>query len=151
MKYRWILPLAMLTALVGCKKFDPEKQAETDEAIIVQYIADHSLIAQSSASGLHWVIDSLGTGVQPNNRSTVRVAYKGYLTSGTTFDESDNTGLTFPLSSVIQGWQEGIPKFHEGGRGMLLIPSALGYGNDEVGTIPANSVLLFDIALLEVQ
>lgn len=150
MKYRWMFPLALLAVLVGCKKFDPEKQAEIDEEIIVQYIADNSLTALSSASGLHWVVDSTGTGTQPNNASTVRVRYKGYLTNGAVFDESDIDGLTFPLSGVIQGWQEGIPKFREGGGGILLIPSALGYGNDEVGTIPANSVLVFDVHLIEV-
>ena len=141
----------MLAVLVGCKKFDPEKQAEIDEDIIVQYIADHGLTALSSPTGLHWTVDSTGTGVQPNSGNSVRVYYKGYLTSGATFDESDANGLSFPLTSVIQGWQEGIPKYHEGGGGKLLIPSALGYGNDEVGTIPANSVLIFDVHLIEVQ
>ena len=54
---------------------------------------------------------------------------------------------TFPLSNVIQGWQEGIPLFSEGGSGVLLIPSALGYGGQAVGSIPANSVLIFEVSL----
>ena len=59
--------------------------------------------------------------------------------------------ITFPLSGVIQGWQEGIPLFKEGGSGILLIPSALGYGSQSVGSIPANSVLIFDINLIDVD
>ena len=67
------------------------------------------------------------------------------------FDQSSSNGITFPLSGVIQGWQEGIPLFKEGGSGILLIPSALGYGSQSVGTIPANSVLIFDINLIDVD
>ena len=137
--------------VVGCKKFDPAEQAALDEDIITQYIADHSLVAQSSGSGLHWVIDSLGTGGFPTLASTVTVYYKGYYTTGNGFDQSSPAGATFPLTGVIQGWQEGIPKFKKGGGGKLLIPSALGYGNKDVGAIPANSVLIFDVTLLDVQ
>lgn len=143
--------LLVALAMVGCKKFDPEKQADLDEAAITDYIAAHSLTALSTGSGLYYVIDSLGTGAYPTLASTVTVAYKGTLLDGTTFDQSSASGATFPLTSVIQGWQEGIPKFKEGGKGILLIPSALGYGNQVVGSIPANSVLLFDIDLINVQ
>jgi FKBP-type peptidyl-prolyl cis-trans isomerase FkpA len=148
-----IFPLfvAICLVLAGCKKFDPEEQAELDQEIISQYVADHSLTALSSGTGLHWVIDSIGTGDFPTINSEVTVDYRGYLTNGTVFDESGPAGLTFPLNSVIAGWQEGIPKFRAGGEGMLLIPSALGYGNQEVGSIPENSVLVFDIRLLDVQ
>ena len=52
---------------------------------------------------------------------------------------------------MIQGWQEGIPLFSEGGIGKLLIPSALGYGNRSVGNIPENSVLIFDVELMDVN
>jgi FKBP-type peptidyl-prolyl cis-trans isomerase FkpA len=151
MKHWIALFTAVCMVFAACKRFDPEEQAELDQEIISQYVADHSLVAQSSASGLHWVIDSVGTGSFPTLSSTVTVDYRGYLTDGTVFDESGSAGLSFPLSSVIVGWQEGIPKFREGGEGMLLIPSGLGYGNEEVGSIPKNSVLLFDVRLLDVQ
>lgn len=152
MKNRLSLLLLLLSvlAIAACKKFDPEEQADLDESIITQYIADHGLVAQSSGSGLHWVIDSLGSGATIRGTDSVTVVYTGYFTDGTTFDESLPTGATFLLSSVIAGWQEGIPKFNEFGSGTLLIPSALGYGNNEVGAIPANSVLLFDVEVLDV-
>jgi FKBP-type peptidyl-prolyl cis-trans isomerase FkpA len=151
MKRNLSLLLLALVAVWGCKKFDPEAQADLDEAAITQYIADNSLIAQSTGSGLYYIIDSLGTGLYPTINSTVTVAYKGYLLDGTVFDQSTSAGATFPLSNVIEGWQEGIPKFKEGGNGMLLIPSGLGYGNQSVGSIPVNSVLLFDVTLIDVQ
>jgi FKBP-type peptidyl-prolyl cis-trans isomerase FkpA len=53
--------------------------------------------------------------------------------------------------NVIQGWQEGIPLFSEGGSGILIIPSALGYGNQAIGNIPRNSVLIFEVNLIDVD
>ncbi|MEY3442551.1 MAG: hypothetical protein RLZZ519_832 [Bacteroidota bacterium] len=152
MKYRISLFLLVLVAaFTGCKKFDPAEQADLDAQIIADYLTSNFLTAESSASGLHWIVDSLGSGAYPDLSSTVTVAYSGYFTDGGVFDESSDSGATFPLSGVIEGWQEGIPKFKQGGAGTLLIPSALGYGNNEVGSIPKNSVLIFDVHLIAIQ
>jgi len=78
------------------------------------------------------------------------VAYTGYYTNGEIFDGSNAQGITFNLNGVIDGWRIGIPYFKEGGSGKLLIPSALGYGPNGGGSVPANSVLIFDIELIEV-
>ena len=141
--------LLLLVTFNSCKK-EPVDYTEIDEGIITQYIADNNLTAIATGTGLYYVIDTPGTGAQPNSQSTVTVAYKGYLTNGSVFDESASAGISFSLTSVIQGWQEGIPYFKEGGSGILLIPSALGYGNQATSGIPANSVLIFEVALIEV-
>jgi FKBP-type peptidyl-prolyl cis-trans isomerase FkpA len=146
-----LLMLLLLVLSTACKKkFDAEEQAQIDEDIIVQYIADKSLDATPTGSGLYYTIDSLGSTVYPDINSTVRVAYKGYFTDGDVFDQSSASGVTFPLANVIKGWQEGIPLYKVDGGGKLLIPSALGYGNSGTGSIPANSVLIFDVHLIEV-
>ena len=118
---------------------------QLDEEIILQYILDNNLNAEPTGSGLYYVINSTGNGDVPNINSIVTVAYKGTLTDGTIFDQSSSSGATFPLSNVIQGWQEGIPLFSEGGSGIL------GYGNQAIGSIPANSVLIFEVTLLNVD
>jgi FKBP-type peptidyl-prolyl cis-trans isomerase FkpA len=146
-----IAVLCIALTFVGCKKHDPEEQAETDKQIILDYIDSRSLDATSTSSGLYYVIDVVGTGVNPTINSTVTVDYLGRLTDGSVFDESDAAGISFPLSGVIEGWQEGIPLFKEGGSGILLIPSALGYGTEGSGSVPSNAVMVFDINLLEVQ
>ena len=73
--------------------------------------------------------------------------YNGTLLDGTKFDGNDN--FNYPLSSLIPGWQEGIPYFGKGGKGILLIPPHLGYGDRPNGDIPANSILRFDIELFD--
>ena len=141
-----LCPIIML--MISCKK--PVDYDQIDEDLIQQYITDNSLDAQPTGSGLYYVIDNPGNGSSANINSTVTVAYIGKLTDGTIFDQSSSMGTTFPLINVIQGWQEGIPLFREGGSGILLIPSSLGYGSQAVGSIPVNSVLIFEISLIHV-
>ena len=145
-----LLSLSLLV-LFSCEKRRIKKQKAEDEKIITQYIADHHLTATPTGTGLYYVITSQGTGLQPTINSTVTVNYRGYLTDGSLFDQSTSLGVSFPLSSVIKGWQEGIPYYKKGGKGILLIPSALGYGERATSKIPANSVLIFDVELLNVQ
>lgn len=144
-----LLPLVCLALLINsCNK--EKHRAKKDKKIIEQYLEDNGLTAQSTESGLYYIIDVPGTGTQPTVSSTTKVKYKGYLTTGFVFDESVSTGTTFALSDVILGWQEGIPLFKEGGKGKLFIPSGLGYGDQAKSTIPANSVLIFEIELIDV-
>ncbi|MBL4706165.1 MAG: FKBP-type peptidyl-prolyl cis-trans isomerase [Flavobacteriales bacterium] len=149
MKYIGPLLIALFL-LSACSKKRAEKQAEEDEQIILDYIADQGLTAVATGTGLYYVINDAGTGTQPVSSSDVTVAYKGYFTDGNVFDESTAAGITFNLQGVIQGWTEGIPKLKEGGDGILLIPSALGYGSNGSGSIPGNTVLIFDVELIDV-
>lgn len=139
----------LLLCAVACKK--DENQSQTDQEIILEYIANNNLNAQSTSSGLYYVIENEGTGKRPTEKSDVKVTYKGKLVNGAAFDESVTEGIWLNLGSVITGWQEGIPLFRAGGSGILLIPSELGYGGNAVGSIPSNSVLIFDITLRDVR
>ena len=148
---KYLLPFALIALLfAGCKDKEAENQAEIDDNIIKQYITDHGLNATATGSGLYVVIENEGTGASCNSNSDVRVAYQGYFTNGDIFDESMQTGIEFNLQSVIAGWTEGIPHFKEGGNGILLIPSALGYGPNGTGPIPGNTVLIFNVELIDV-
>jgi FKBP-type peptidyl-prolyl cis-trans isomerase FkpA len=142
--------LLLCTILLGCSKKRAEEQAKVDDQVIQSYLSTHQLTATKLASGLYYRIENQGSGVGCNTNSTVRVAYKGYLTTGEVFDESDANGITFNLQQVIPGWTEGIPQFKVGGNGQLFIPSALAYGKNGTQGIPPNTVLIFDITLKEV-
>lgn len=122
----FILPV-IIVVFAGCNK--TPSQAEKDKADIEQYAKDNSLDGTFTSSGLYYVISDAGTGEHPTINSNVTVGYKGYYLSGTVFDENDY--VTFNLSNLIKGWQEGIPLIGKDGDITLLIPSNLAY-NDGV-------------------
>ena len=96
-----------------------------------------------------------GTGAEAVVGSTVSVNYVGRLEDGTVFDASANHGGPFSFTlgrgMVIAGWEQGILGMKEGGKRTLTIPPELGYGSSQVGPIPANSTLIFDVELVQVQ
>ncbi len=108
--------------------------------------------ATEHCSGLFYIIDNPGTGGSPNACSNVTVKYKGMFPNGTVFDETDSgETITWPLSGFIQGWLNGIPLIKTGGKIRLFIPPYLAYGDSPNGTIPANSILFFEVELVAVQ
>ncbi len=143
-----ILLLAVLVS--GCRK-EEEDQATKDKAAIEAYLEENSLQAESLSSGLFYIIEELGIGdAFPNTNSIVKISYTGYLLNGDEFDgTAPGQPIEIPLADTIEGWKQGIPLFKKGGKGTLLIPSELGYGDRAIGSIPANSVLIFDITLVD--
>ena len=146
-----LVSLLFVSCLSDSEASKPVDYTVQNEKEIVDYIAKNNLTATKTDSGLYYVINEAGTGVQPKASSNVTVAYKGYFTNGNIFDKSDSAGISFGLNQVIKGWTEGIPYFKEGGNGVLLIPSHLGYGSNGSGPIPGGSVILFDVKLIKVN
>ncbi len=98
----------------------------------------------------------VGTGKEVKSGDVITVHYTGWLENGTEFDSSLRPGreplvITLGMGQVIKGWDEGIPGMKVGGKRRLTIPPHLGYGNRAVGLIPANSTLIFDVELLDVD
>lgn len=94
-----------------------------------------------------------GTGAEAVKDKQVAIAYKGYLTSGKMFDQTTDKALGFTLGQqgIIPGMQMGVAGMKVGGKRRIIIPPSLGYGNNSHGPIPANSVLIFDVELLQVK
>ena len=143
------LPLVLILTMVlfSCSK--KESQAEIDDQTIQNYLTTNKLTATKDPSGLYYNIIVTGTGNNPTSSSTIEVKYKGTLINGTVFDQ--NSDFTYALASLIKGWQIGIMLMKKGGKATFYIPSALGYGSTDTGPIPANSVLIFDIELINIK
>lgn len=119
----------MSAFLIVCSKEDDSSNSPyaSNDAEIIAYLEANSIAATKTGSGLYYFISKQGTGASPVASSAVRVAYKGYFTSGKVFDQSSSSGISFSLNQVIPGWTEGLTYFKEGGEGKLFIPSNLGY------------------------
>lgn len=92
-------------------------------------------------------------GAKPTAESTVKVHYTGTLIDGTKFDSSVDRGepAEFPLNGVIKGWTEGLQLMPLGSKYRFHIPSGLAYGENGRPSIPPNSVLVFEVELLEIK
>jgi len=147
------LVFSMILALVltGCSNKDKGGGCTSiaeDDATMQNYISANAITATKHASGMYYQIIEPGSGATPTINSTVKAKYTGKLTNNTTFDGGE---ASFPLGGVIEGWQIGIPLIRQGGKIKLIIPPYLAYGCNDYRSIPGNSVLVFDVELLEVQ
>lgn len=143
---RCILLCMVFISFTACNKDKDVLEKNIEE--IEEYIADNNLTGvQKTESGLHYIVQKEGDGNFPNINSRVKVNYTGYLKDNSSFDAGNN--VEFPLSGVIEGWQEGIPKFSRGGSGILLIPSKLAYGSSGSRGIPGNAILIFEVDLID--
>jgi FKBP-type peptidyl-prolyl cis-trans isomerase len=109
---------------------------------------------KTTPSGLQYEVVTQGTGPTPTAADTVVCHYRGTLIDGTEFDNSYKRGepLTIPVSGVIRGWTEALQLMPVGSKYKVYIPQELGYGTfDNGGPIPAGSVLVFDVELLEIK
>lgn len=130
------------------KKLEATKKASTD------YLAANAEKegVTTTKSGLQYQVVTKGTGPMPTADDTVTVHYTGKLTDGTVFDSSVERGepATFPLANVIKGWTEGVALMPVGSKYTFTIPAELAYGDQDLGTIPAGSTLVFDVELLSI-
>lgn len=96
-----------------------------------------------------------GTGAVASVGKSLKVHYRGWLINGSEFDESYQRGQPYEFvmgaHKVILGWEQGIYGMKVGGKRRLIIPPSVGYGSNSQGSIPANSVLVFDVELMAVN
>ena len=110
---------------------------------------------QAQAQELQIEDIQVGTGPEVKSGDTISIDYKGTLPDGTVFDSSYKRGQPFEtqigVGQVIKGWDEGVIGMQVGGKRKLVIPPAMGYGEQDMGTIPANSTLIFEVELKEIK
>ncbi|HYC29429.1 MAG TPA: FKBP-type peptidyl-prolyl cis-trans isomerase [Chitinophagaceae bacterium] len=162
MKFSWcFLVLGMMFS--GCLKSDkgcPYKESDavapaSEQQSVEAYLSANGITAVKHSSGLYYQVVDAGSGKVPQLCSSVSVGYSGKLTNGTTFDQQNL--ITFDLGRVIVGWQKGLPLIQKGGHIKLYIPPTLGYGaydiknNSGAVVIPANSILIFDVEIFDVN
>lgn len=169
---RFVKNLNFEEALAGFKSKEIERLAAekvVKEKAFNDFIKNNYPKAQKTASGLYYVIEKKGTGVNAKAGQNVSVNYTGKLLDGTIFDTSVEEiakqsgtynpqrpygeGITFPLGQgrVIPGWDEGIALLNKGAKATLIIPAELAYGARAIGPIAANSNLVFDVELLDIK
>ncbi len=104
------------------------------------------------SSGLQYEILRRGSGPTPGLTDNVVVHYKGYLPNGIVFDNNyTRTPAVFRVSSAIKGWRIALLMMHKGAKWRIYIPPYLGFGDKDLKNIPPNSVLIYEIELLDIK
>lgn len=159
--------LIIIIAISSCLKDDHSENLETEMRLLKQFIIDKNYNVAPTASGLYYIEQVAGTGVQPAMGDFLLLNYTGRLLEGEAIfgttdyaiaEEFDivNTMLLYGpaklQSGIISpyGVLEGLMKMKEGGKSRLVFPSTLGYGRNPISTIPAYSSLIYDIELVKV-
>lgn len=161
MKRSFLIVVMFVTALASCKKDDDTQEPEcigetvtiaapaSEVQALRTYIQDNNITATEDTRGFFYTINAPGSGAKPTICSNVSVDYVGKLTNGSVFDSAND--ISFYLSQLIIGWQEGIPLIAPGGSITLYLPPSLAYGSQARSGIPANSNLIFNINLKTVN
>lgn len=119
-------------------------------ADVQNYLSSNGITATQHSSGFFYTTTGAASGSVPSQCSQISVRYTGRLTNGTTFDQAA-TPVTFYLYELIAGWRIGLPLISAGQTIRLYLPPSLGYGNQQAGTVPPNSILIFDVELVSVS
>ncbi|MBW4329685.1 FKBP-type peptidyl-prolyl cis-trans isomerase [Stakelama sp. CBK3Z-3] len=111
---------------------------------------------QTTASGLQYQILKKGKGATPTDEDIALVNYEGKLTDGTTFDSGQQTPMPVRAGDpdtgqpgVVEGFSEALKMMPKGSKYRFWIKPELAYGDTEQGPIPANSILEFDVDMID--
>jgi len=127
-----------------------KRTAAKNEEFFAKIDADKSFT--KSPSGLRYKILAPGEGAKPTDKSTVKCLYTGKLTDGKVFDSTasrNNEPTEFPLNGVIPAWTEALQLIAKGGKIQIFAPANLAYGEQGQGPIPGNSILEFEVELVD--
>lgn len=144
--------LCLLTVISACKTYSDSDLNSFDKKIQA-YVQKSKLPYKKTESGLYLFIEKEGEG-EEYIKFTDRVtfAYEGRLLNGKVFDkQTKDNPVIFETRVLIEGWKEAFAYLKKGGKAKLVVPPQLGYGEENLEAIPQNSILLFDVEILEVE
>ncbi len=102
-----------------------------------------------TASGLQHQVLTPGAGeAKPTDADVTLIQYEGRLINGTVFDKTQQP-TPLPVTAVVPGFSEALKLMQKGGKSRFWIKPSLAYGDEATGPIPAHSILVFDIELLD--
>lgn len=144
--------LALLTAACGTGATFTRTCYEVPSA--VAEIRGDTVI---TSTGLRYIEQNEGAGAEAATCTEVTVSYTGRLLDGTVFDDGSFSFIP-GAAQVVPGFEQGVVGMRVEGTRRIIVPPELGYGSQPVTDrqtgeilIPANSTLVFDVALTEVR
>lgn len=100
-----------------------------------------------------------GSGASAGPGKKIVIVYRAWTTNGTLVDTSkqNDKGQYVPFEfsygdkGILPGLQQGLDGMKVKGTRMIIVPPAVGYGPNKYKNIPGNSVLIFEVYLVDVK
>lgn len=141
--------IALIALLGSCDTYSEEDKAGFDKKIVA-YLSKKDAKCIKSPSGLHYEIIEPGEGALIKYKDKVSFTYKGTLLNGKMFADQSEP-VTFEVSQLIGCWKEIMLNLKPGGKAFLVAPPQLGYGDHPLPDIPKNSILIFEMEVVDVN
>ncbi len=149
MKILNVLLLFVVSAvLFSCGSYSDDEISEFDQRI-EKYLRSKKIECKKSASGLYYKILDEGEGDLILYKDKVSVRYRGTFLNGTEFDKQVDL-VELPVADQINAWKELMLQLKKGSKAYMIVPPHLGYGPYEVAKIPSNSILVFELEVVDV-
>jgi FKBP-type peptidyl-prolyl cis-trans isomerase len=147
------LTLMSLLVLVGCVQDSPNVKQIANLKFFIENQEQEGINVVEK--GLHYAVLNYGdvNSKSPELSDTITAHFHGTLTDGTVFWSSvdSNEPLTIELSKLIEGCQKIISLMKINDKWRVYIDPSMAYGDEGRPGIPSNSILIFDIELLDIQ
>lgn len=149
---KWIGLFVIVLSITSCTTYSERELTSFDEQI-QNYIDSTGLEMERTEDGLYYSIIEEGEGEEYiGYKDHVTFFYKGSFLTGNTFQAiSKNDPLSFTVSQLIIGWQDALMMLKKGGSIHIIIPPQLGYADQKSDVIPANTILEYELTVLDVQ
>lgn len=148
---RTLLAFTIGVLLLGSCTTYSEEQKEGFDARIEKYLKKKGIECERSSSGLYYKITPEGEGDLIKYKDHVVFKYKGWLLNGKVFDEKLNEPVEFAVEELIGAWKEAVQIMRKGDKAFLVAPPQLGYGEHQLNDIPPNSILVFELEIIDVK
>ena len=146
---RTLLCLLLILILGACSTYSDEDLKGFDKTIR-EWIRQQNIQYKSTDSGLYYYFENKGQGQKIKYTDSVTVQFKGTLLDSTIF-EIEKAPVTFAVNEVIIAWKEVLLMSGRNAKIKIIVPPQLGYGNHKLDKIPQNSILLYEIEIIDIK
>tara|TARA_B100000925_G_scaffold173106_1_gene130420 strand:+ start:1343 stop:1786 length:444 start_codon:yes stop_codon:yes gene_type:complete len=146
---RTLLCLLLILILGACSTYSDEDLKGFDKTIR-EWIRQQNIQYKSTDSGLYYYFENKGQGQKIKYTDSVTVQFKGTLLDSTIF-EIEKAPVTFAVNEVIIAWKEVLLMSERNAKIKIIVPPQLGYGNHKLDKIPQNSILLYEIEIIDIK